>query len=180
MWVVRFGSIARTGLSVLVLSAVMICATGCSPGHDAVIGIGYDHSGDLVGVLRVCGGGISEAHLSPTHDPTEPDRPTVWSRRTPLTGLEAWRLQDGGTTAWRQTGPAPTVLATTHYQFTAQDGSGGYESDVVDFYGRDLLALRPGQVLVDRDGPKDQNGIPSFATAVIPLTSFSQERCPRL
>lgn len=156
----------------------MIFATGCSPGHNAVIGIGYDQNGDLVGVLKVCSRNITMAQLSPTHSPTQSNPPTEWSRRTPLTGLEAWRLDVSETTNWQRTGSAPAVLAIKHYQFTAQDSNDGYQSDIVDFDGRDLLALHPGQVLVGREGPKDSQGIPAFATAVIPLTEFSTENCP--
>jgi hypothetical protein len=82
------------------------------------------------------------------------------------------------TTNWQRTGPAPAVLASKHYQFWAQDEKDGYQSDLVDFYGRDLLVLHPGEVLVHRDGPKDSHGVPAFATAAVPLTGFVQENCP--
>ncbi|WP_431683402.1 hypothetical protein [Kitasatospora sp. KL5] len=114
------------------------------------VGVGPD--GGPVGVVMVCQGQITTAHLRPydAQDGREPFG--SWQRSRPLRGYDSWPLATGDAD-WTVTRPmAP--LGETRLDFRAWSGN-DWTSTSIGFSTADLAALKPGEVRyteIDRNG----------------------------
>ena len=141
------------GVAVALVGAALIGGlTGCSPGRDAIAAIGYDDDGRLIAAVKVCDGAAVRSSLTSLAKDKQRDV-SSWRRGTALgAGVETWQLRGEPTSPWRSTGASLTDLAgKTEYQLGITDEDGGHTSNWLEFRGRDLLRLAPGELLVEHD-----------------------------
>jgi hypothetical protein len=136
----------RGGAIALVGAALLGVLTGCTPGRNAVAAIGLDEQGRLIGAVRVCSGAVAESSLT-TFVTGEQPAVSSWRRSTALgEGMETWQLARSTSGPWESTGAElPDLAAKTEFQF------GTSPSNWLEFRGRDLLRLAPGEVLVEHE-----------------------------
>src|SRR6476646_1026316 len=113
------------------LSLTLIAVVGlwslaaCSPSVGAVVGLGYDAQGRLMGAVKVCSNNVARVDLAPA---TPQDAPTIgqWQRTSPLTrGAETWALEAPHGQPWRPTGrPLAKLLPDSEYLFSGVDREG--------------------------------------------------------
>jgi len=136
----------------LVGAALLGVLTGCTPGHTAVAAIGLDDQGRLIGAVRVCSGAVVEGSLTTTVTGKQPDV-SSWRRTTALgEGMETWQLARSTSGPWESTGAdLPDLAAKTEFHFGTTSENGNATSNWLEFRGRDLLRLAPGEVLVEHE-----------------------------
>jgi hypothetical protein len=163
------------GMAVALVGAALLGGlTACSPGRNAVAAIGYDEQGRLVGGVKVCDGDTVESTLTAAKG-HEGDL-SSWRRGTALgEGVETWELEGKSGSPWRPAGaPLPDLGPKTEYVFGTTSDSGSSTSNRLEFRGRDLLRLAPGELLVEQD--------PDAVTrtlVIIPWDQLGDEDCVR-
>jgi hypothetical protein len=158
----------------LVGTALLGGLTACSPGRNAVAAIGYDEQGRLVGGVKVCDGDTVEGRLAAAKG-HESDL-SSWRRSTALgEGVETWQLQGNSDSPWRSAGaPFPDLRPKTEYVFGTTSDSGSSTSNWLEFRGRDLLRLAPGELLVEQEPDAVTR-----ALEIIPWDQLDDEDCLR-
>jgi hypothetical protein len=149
--------------------------TGCSPGRNAVAAIGYDEQGRLIAAVQVCDRETVEATLTALGK--EPGSEIGrWERSEPMTeGTETWPIRERRGGRWEATGAAvPALGPATRYQFLTTNENGSYMSNGLEFHGRDLMRLLPGELLVEREDA----GV-TAALEAITLDQLDEEFCVR-
>lgn len=155
--------------------ALLGSLTACSPGRNAVAAIGYDEQGELIGAVLVCDRDTVEASLTALSKDKGAEIGR-WERSAPLTeGWETWPIRDGRGGHWELAGAAvPALGPATEYQFRTTNRNGSYTSNYLEFHGRDLMRLLPGEVLVERDPAAE-----AAALEAITLDELADEYCVR-
>jgi hypothetical protein len=148
--------------------------TACSPGRNAVAAIGYDEQGRLIGAVRVCDRETVEATLTVVGKDKGAEIGR-WERSAPLTeGAETWLIREDRGGRWEATGAAVRALEpATRYLFGTTDENGSYTSNWLEFHGRDLMRLLPGELLVEREPAG-----PETALEAITLDELADGYCP--
>ena len=149
--------------------------TACSPGRNAVAAIGFDEQGRLIAAVRVCDRDTVEATLTALDKKTGAQIGR-WERSAPLTeGAETWPIREDRGGRWEATGAAvPALGPATRYQFGTTNENGSYTSNWLEFHGRDLMRLMPGELLVEREPAGD-----AAALEAITLDELADEYCGR-
>jgi hypothetical protein len=158
----------RRAAAVLIALAISGLLTACSPGQDGIAAIGYDMNGRLVGAVKVCGEEMVEAELVRSHGPN-----LTWHRASPLQGgTDSWPLQGASAGTWTADRGSLSALASRdHYVFVVWSEGRAYRSQFLDFYGKDVTGLKPGEVLTGQLGSADPE------SRVIALDELSGESC---
>jgi hypothetical protein len=140
------------GVAVALVGAALLGGlTGCSPGRNAVAAIGLDDQGRLIGAVTVCSGAVVEGALTTVVSGERQPDVSTWRRDTALReGMETWQLGRSTSGPWQSTGASlPDLAAKTEFRFGTVSEDGGPTSNWLEFRGRDLLRLAPGEVLVE-------------------------------
>lgn len=158
--------------------AALSALTGCSPGLNATAAVGYDLEGRLIGAVHVCHHDTVEGTLVALKD-NQRDI-SRWQRTSPLTGgTETWSLRGRPGGRWESTGAAvPALGPDVEYQFSTSNSNGSYLSHGLEFHGRDLMRLEPGELLVERVVAPDRHGNSTTMLEAIPLDALGDQDCP--
>src|SRR4051812_38084294 len=89
----------RGGTVAVVGAALLGALTGCSPGHNATLVVGYDDTGRLIAAANVCHHGVDRAELLDSGATVG-----TWERVAPLEHLETWPLLEGTEGPWASGG----------------------------------------------------------------------------
>ena len=164
----------RGGTVALVGAALLGVLTGCTPGRNAVAAIGLDEQGRLIGAVHVCAGAIVEGSLTTFIKGGQPDV-SSWRRATALSeGMETWQLARSTSGSWKSTGAQlPDLAAKTEFRFGTVSEDGNSTGNWLEFRGRDLLRLAPGEVLVEH-----QAGGPRTMLEIISVDELAGMGCP--
>jgi hypothetical protein len=158
----------------MVGAALLTGLTGCVQARNAVAAIGFDDQGRLIGAVQVCSGAVLQGALR-TAGPGKHSEVGTWRRETALgEGMETWQLGRSTSGPWQSTGATvPDLPAKTAFVFGTLSEDSGSAGNWLEFRGRDLLRLAPGEVLVEHE----PGGAPT-TLEIIALDELDETACP--
>ena len=162
----------RGGTVAVVGAALLGALTACSPGHNATLAVGYDATGRLIAAANVYHHSVDQAELLDSGATVG-----TWERVAPLEHLETWPLLEGTGGPWASGGSELAGLESKgHYELSLWSSNHAWGNHL-EFAGRDLAHLVPGEVLVERVR-QDRPGGPATTTLeIIPLDELAAESC---
>ena len=160
----------------MVCAALLGVLTGCSPGHNATVAVGYDPTGRLIAAAKVCHHSVAEAELVQT-GPKSDSTVGTWERSSPLEYLETWSLLGRTEGPWTFEGRELDDLdQKARYQLSLWSADHGWGNHL-EFTGRDLAHLVPGEVLVERVRQGEPGSPLTTTLEIITLDQLADENC---